>query len=89
MTGEDEEEVQVVVRFVIPRGKTEVTVSEALSEGFDQSQEAGLGPMWVEEDEILTITPTKTVRSLFSKLLTQFYMNSGCFCDGSVFWASI
>ena len=72
MTGEDEEEVQVVVRFVIPRGKTEVTVSEALSEGFDQSQEAGLGPMWVEEDEILTITPTKTVKQLLSELFIQF-----------------
>ena len=72
MTGEDEEEVQVVVRFVIPRGKTEVTVSEALSEGFDQSQEAGLGPMWVEEDEILTITPTKTVRKFILNILSNF-----------------
>ena len=66
MTGEDEEEVQVMVRFVIPRGKTEVTVSDALSQGFDQSQEAGLGPLWVEEDEILTITPTKTVNIILN-----------------------
>ena len=29
--GMDEDDVQIVVRFVIPQGKTELTVSEALS----------------------------------------------------------
>lgn len=33
----------MVVRFVIPKGRTEVTVTEALSQAFDQSKEEGLG----------------------------------------------
>ena len=61
MSGDDNDVQEVVVRFVIPRGKSEVTVSDALSTAYDQSAEAGLGPVWVKEDEILNITPTKTV----------------------------
>jgi len=56
----DEDDVQIVVRFVIPQGKTELTVSEALSLGYEQSKDAGLGPVWVSEDDILSLTPTKT-----------------------------
>ena len=59
--GMDEDDVQIVVRFVIPQGKTELTVSEALSLGYEQSKDAGLGPVWVSEDDILSLTPTKTV----------------------------
>lgn len=64
MTGDtmEEDEMTVMVRFVIPRGKTEVTVTEALNIAYDNSQDAGLGPIWVEEDEILKLTPTKTVK---------------------------
>ena len=60
MSGE-EEDVQVAVRFVIPRGKSEVTVTEALSQAFEESREAGLEPAWVPEDDILQLVPTKTV----------------------------
>ena len=52
---ETEAELQVVVRFVIPRGKTEVTVSEALSLGYDQSSDADHGPVWVAEEEVLSL----------------------------------
>lgn len=57
---ETEAEVQVAVRFVIPRGKTEVSVSEALSLGYDQSSEADHGPVWVNEEEVLALQPSKT-----------------------------
>ena len=60
MSGE-EEDVQVAVRFVIPRGKSEVTVTEALSQAFEESREAGLEPAWVPEEDILRLVPTKTV----------------------------
>ena len=58
------------MRFIIPRGKSEVTVTDALHTAYDQSREAGLGPVWVQEEEILRITPTKTVRSRLILLLT-------------------
>jgi len=54
------EDLSVVVRFVIPSGKCEVTVSKALSHAFEQSKEAGLSPVWVQEEEVLNISPTKT-----------------------------
>jgi len=53
-------DVAVVVRFVIPEGRTEVTVTEALSQAFEQSKEAGLAPVWVQEQEVLNLSPTKT-----------------------------
>eukprot|EP00092_Neocalanus_flemingeri_P010154 GFUD01010944.1.p1 GENE.GFUD01010944.1~~GFUD01010944.1.p1 ORF type:complete len:1552 (+),score=561.52 GFUD01010944.1:76-4731(+) len=56
----DGDDLQVVVRFVIPQGRTEVTVTEALAQAFDQSKEAGLTPVWVQEQEVLNISPTKT-----------------------------
>ena len=63
------------MRFIIPRGKSEVTVTDALHTAYDQSREAGLGPVWVQEEEILKITPTKTVsRScLILLLLTKIF----------------
>ena len=66
---ETEAELQVAVRFVIPRGKTEVSVTEALSLGYDQSAEADHGPVWVHEDEVLNLRPSKTVRHIFIERL--------------------
>ena len=68
MSGDDNDVQEVVVRFVIPRGKSEVTVSDALSNAYDQSSEAGLGPNWVKEEDILSITPTKTVSINYFKI---------------------
>ena len=70
---ETEAELQVVVRFVIPRGKTEVTVSEALSLGYDQSSDADHGPVWVAEEEVLSLQPSKTVRKrIYITLIDNF-----------------
>ena len=71
---ETEAELQVAVRFVIPRGKTEVSVSEALSLGYDQSSEADHGPVWVNEEEVLSLQPSKTV-SVYLHLINTYDNN--------------
>jgi len=49
----------VVIGFVIPQGKTEVTVTQLMSLAFDKSKEAGLSTMWIKEQDILNVKPTK------------------------------
>ena len=46
---------------MIPEGRSEVTASESLSLAFQKSQDSGLAPVWVEEEEVLGLSPTKTV----------------------------
>ena len=82
---ETEAELQVVVRFVIPRGKTEVSVSEALSLGYDRSSDADHGPVWVTEDHVLSLQPSKTVSCnvlINTKHFTWYFL--GCICYGPV-----
>ena len=64
-------DLTVVVRFVIPKGRTEVTVTEALAQAFDPSKEAGLAPVWVQEQEVLNISPTKTVTFIHGDLVSH------------------
>ena len=45
---------------MIPSGKSEVTVTESLSLAFQKSQDCGLAPIWVAEEEVKNLTPTKT-----------------------------
>ena len=45
---------------MIPSGKSEVTVTESLSLAYQKSQDCGLSPVWVEEEEVTALTPTKT-----------------------------
>ena len=45
---------------MIPIGKSEVTVTESLSLAFQKSRDCGLSPIWVEEEEVKALTPTKT-----------------------------
>jgi len=56
---EEEEDAPVFVRFVIPSGKTEITVSEDLSTAFERSSEAGLSPVWIKEPQVGKLNPTK------------------------------
>lgn len=49
----------VVIGFVIPRGKTEVTVTQAMALAYDKSKEAGLSTIWIQEQEMLNTKPTK------------------------------
>ncbi len=59
MDGTDE--AAVSLRFVLPKGKTETSCSEALSYAFETSQDNGLSPEWITHDETLQINPVKTV----------------------------
>ena len=77
------EDLSVVVRFVIPSGKCEVTVSAALSNAFEQSKDAGLFPVWVQEEEVLNISPTKTVTFINGELVSHFCL-SGESRDGRI-----
>jgi len=49
----------VVIGFVIPQGKTEVTVTQVMSLAFDKSKEAGLSTMWIKEQDVLNVKPNK------------------------------
>eukprot|EP00092_Neocalanus_flemingeri_P040838 GFUD01044457.1.p1 GENE.GFUD01044457.1~~GFUD01044457.1.p1 ORF type:complete len:510 (+),score=168.37 GFUD01044457.1:65-1594(+) len=53
----DGDDLQVMVSFVIPQGRTEIT--EALDQAFTESKKAGLAPLWVEEQEVLNMSLTK------------------------------
>jgi len=54
--GED----SVTVRFVIPRGLNEFSVSEGMGAAFNLSVDSGFNAEWVHEDQVLQLSPTKT-----------------------------
>lgn len=56
---ETEDNPNVMIGFVIPQGKTEVTVSQTMSLAYEKSKEAGLNIMWIKEQDVLSIQPTK------------------------------
>ena len=58
---EESDEASVCLRFVLPKGKTEMTCSEELAFAFENSQENGLAPIWTTHDDTLNISPVKTV----------------------------
>lgn len=47
------EEQEVDCRFILPRGRNEVTVATQLSQAFTQAREAGVRVVWEEEQSIL------------------------------------
>ena len=49
----------IVIGFIIPDGKSEVTVSQPLSLAFEKSKEAGLSAIWIKEKDVLDIKPTQ------------------------------
>ena len=57
-------DIAIVVRFVIPEGRTEVSVTESLALAFEQAIRSGMNPVWVQEQKVLNISPNKTVQSL-------------------------
>ena len=58
-TGED----NVVVRFTIPRGKSEITVSESLSFAFQVCQKFGLMIDWIPEERLLEMLRKETLEA--------------------------
>ena len=65
-TEDNGEEISLSIRFVLPRGKTETTCSEDLGYAFDQAQDNGLNPVWIDEEDSLNLNPGKTVNILFA-----------------------
>ena len=55
---------------MIPRGKTEVTVSDDLATAFEQSQAGGLEPEWIQEEDVTGLSPTKTVKFIQGDLVS-------------------
>ncbi|XP_023332368.1 DNA topoisomerase 2-binding protein 1-A [Eurytemora carolleeae] len=57
---EDEDE-KVALRFVIPTGESELTVSDGMVNAFQLCSEQGFEPTWIKENKLLELNPTKTV----------------------------
>ena len=51
------------MRFVLPKGKTEATCSEALHEAYEkwEAQENVEAPMWISHNDVLKLDPIKQV----------------------------
>ena len=64
-------DLAIMVRFVIPEGKTEVTVTESLALAFVQTSDAGMNPVWVQEQEALNISPTNMVTFIHGDLVSH------------------
>ena len=57
----DEDETSLVIRFVLPKNKSETTCSEDLSYAFDQAQDHDMNPSWIKDESCTSLTPDKTV----------------------------
>ena len=68
----DEEEISLVIRFVLPKNKSETTCSEDLSYAFDQAQDLDIKPSWINEELCTSLTPAKTVSTF--KIDLKFYI---------------
>ena len=65
-TGENEKKDKdksggVTIYFLLAPGKTPDTCTESLSDAYDQSDESGLTPTWINTEKALAQKPTKTV----------------------------
>ena len=58
---EDGDEASLLIRFILPKGKTETTCSEDLGYAFDQAQDHDMSPTWMDEKECIGYRPVKTV----------------------------
>ena len=52
----------VTIYFLLAPGKTPDTCTESLSDAYDQSDESGLKPTWINTEKALAQKPSKTVR---------------------------
>ena len=86
-TGENEKKDKdktggVTIYFLLAPGKTPDTCTESLSDAYDQSDESGLKPTWINTEKALAQKPTKTVRFyIITNLVLQKSLsvtNLGC-----------
>ena len=64
-TSDDGEEISLLIRFVLPKGKTETTCTEDLGYAFDQAQDHCMAPTWIDEDDCAALNPAKTVSTIY------------------------
>ena len=62
-TSEDRAELSLLIRFILPKGKTETSCTEDLGYAFDQAQDNDMSPSWMDEEECIGLSPAKTVRN--------------------------
>ena len=60
----DEDDIALVIRFVLPKNKSETTCTEDLSYAFDQAQDHDMNPTWIKDESCTTLTPAKTVSNI-------------------------
>ena len=72
----EEEETPLIIRFVLPRNKSETTCTEDLSYAFDQAQDHDMNPTWIKDETCTSLTPAKTVSRTPLKLL--IYVSGNC-----------
>ena len=65
----EEEETPLIIRFVLPKNKSETTCTEDLSYAFDQAQDHDMNPTWIKDETCTSLTPAKTVSRTPLKLL--------------------
>ena len=76
-----EEENPLIIRFVLPKNKSETTCSEDLSYAFDQAQDHDMDPTWIKDETCTSLTPAKTVSRTPTKLLKyirKLYYHIAC-----------
>ena len=71
----EEEETPLIIRFVLPRNKSETTCTEDLSYAFDQAQDHDMNPTWIKDETCTSLTPAKTVSRTPLKLLIYVSRN--------------
>ena len=73
MFEEESSEANVVVRFTIPRGKSEITVSESISFAFQVCQKFGLMIDWIQEERLLEMLRKGSLDEASVIVLDPFY----------------
>ena len=69
MATSEDGEAPLVIRFILPKGKTETTCSEDLGYAFDQAQDHDMSPEWMDEEESTSLRPAKTVSPAVLEIL--------------------
>ena len=71
-------EDQVKIFFLIPKGRTEVTISDSLSQAHDVSKRAGLDVYWSQEADLFVKLKEQNLKSLPEIIVIEPTHSSPC-----------
>ena len=71
-------EDQVKIFFVIPKGRTEVTVSDGMSQAHDVSKRIGLDVQWSQEEDLSAKLKEHNLKSLPEIVVIEPIHSSPC-----------